>query len=138
MAVAEAHTAVHNILHPEDRKAQRYDVVPSAIFTAPEIGDVGLSEAQAKQQGFAVKLRCSSSASSARRRPWANSPGCSLVVEEGGKLLGAHIAGAHASDLIAEATLAIQRGCTARDLFETIHAHPTLSEGLYEAAGSLV
>ncbi|MFR3457652.1 MAG: FAD-dependent oxidoreductase [Bilophila wadsworthia] len=55
MAVAEAHTAVHNILHPEDRKAQRYDVVPSAIFTAPEIGDVGLSEAQAKQQGFAVK-----------------------------------------------------------------------------------
>ena len=50
-----------------------------------------------------------------------------LVVEEGsGKLLGAHIAGAHASDLIAEATLAIQRGCTARDLFETIHAHPTL------------
>ena len=62
-----------------------------------------------------------------------------LVVEEGsGKLLGAHIAGAHASDLIAEATLAIQRGCTARDLFETIHAHPTLSEGIYEAAGSLV
>ena len=59
-----------------------------------------------------------------------------LVVEEGsGKLLGAHIAGAHASDLIAEATLAIQRGCTARDLFETIHAHPTLSEGIYEAAG---
>lgn len=55
MAVAEAHTAVHNILHPKDRKAQRYDVVPSAIFTAPEIGDVGLSEAQAKQQGFAVK-----------------------------------------------------------------------------------
>lgn len=51
MAVAEAHTAVHNILHPEDRKAQRYDVVPSAIFTAPEIGDVGLSEAQAKEQG---------------------------------------------------------------------------------------
>jgi dihydrolipoamide dehydrogenase len=138
MAVAEAHTAVHNILHPEDRKAQRYDVVPSAIFTAPEIGDVGLSEAQAKQQGFAVKT------SVFRELGKAQAMGelaglFKLVVEEGsGKLLGAHIAGAHASDLIAEATLAIQRGCTARDLFETIHAHPTLSEGIYEAAGSLV
>ena len=61
-----------------------------------------------------------------------------FVDEEGtGKLLGVHIAGAHASDLIAEATLALQKGCTARELFETIHAHPTLSEGLYEAAGML-
>ena len=53
------------------------------------------------------------------------------------KLLGVHIAGAHASDLIAEATFALQKGCSARGLFETIHAHPTLSEGLYEAAGML-
>ena len=140
MAVAEAHTAVHNILHPEDRKAQRYDVVPSAIFTAPEIGDVGLSEAQAKQQGFAVKTSVFQFRELGKAQAMGELAGLfKLVVEEGsGKLLGAHIAGAHASDLIAEATLAIQRGCTARDLFETIHAHPTLSEGLYEAAGSLV
>ena len=140
MAVAEAHTAVHNILHPEDRKAQRYDVVPSAIFTAPEIGDVGLSEAQAKQQGFAVKTSVFQFRELGKAQAMGELAGLfKLVVEEGsGKLLGAHIAGAHASDLIAEATLAIQRGCTARDLFETIHAHPTLSEGIYEAAGSLV
>ena len=140
MAVAEAHTAVHNILHPEDRKAQRYDVVPSAIFTAPEIGDVGLSEAQAKQQGFTVKTSVFQFRELGKAQAMGELAGLfKLVVEEGsGKLLGAHIAGAHASDLIAEATLAIQRGCTARDLFETIHAHPTLSEGIYEAAGSLV
>ena len=140
MAVAEAHTAVHNILHPEDRKAQRYDVVPSAIFTAPEIGDVGLSEAQAKQQGFAVKTSVFQFRELGKAQAMGELAGLfKLVVEEGsGKLLGAHIAGAHASDLIAEATLAIQRGCTARDLFETIHAHPTLAEGLYEAALSLV
>lgn len=78
MAVAEAHTAVHNILHPEDRKAQRYDVVPSAIFTAPEIGDVGLSEAQAKQQGFAVKTSdVPVPRAQARQQAMANSPGCS-------------------------------------------------------------
>ena len=52
-------------------------------------------------------------------------------------LIHIYIAGAHASDLIAEATFALQKGCSARDLFETIHAHPTLSEGLYEAAGML-
>ena len=140
MAIAEAHTAVHNILHPEDRKAQRYDVVPSAIFTAPEIGDVGLSEAQAKQQGFTVKTSVFQFRELGKAQAMGELAGLfKLVVEEGsGKLLGAHIAGAHASDLIAEATLAIQRGCTARDLFETIHAHPTLSEGIYEAAGSLV
>ena len=61
-----------------------------------------------------------------------------IVAEEGtGRLLGVHIAGAHASDLIAEATLALRKGCTADELYETIHAHPTLSEGLYEAAGML-
>ena len=140
MAVAEAHTAVHNILHPEDRKAQRYDVVPSAIFTAPEIGDVGLSEAQAKEQRFAVKTSVFQFRELGKAQAMGELAGLfKLVVEEGsGKLLGAHIAGAHASDLIAETTLAIQRGCTARDLFETIHAHPTLSEGIYEVAGSLV
>ena len=61
-----------------------------------------------------------------------------VVEEDTGKLLGVHIAGAHASDIIAEAALALQKGCTARELFETIHAHPTLSEGVYEAAGMLV
>lgn len=139
MAVAEAHTAVHNILHPEDRKAQNYDVVPSAVFTAPEIGDVGLSEAQAKERGLAVKTSVFQFRELGKAQAMGELAGLfKLIVEEGsGKLLGAHIAGAHASDLIAEATLAIRRGCTARDLFETIHAHPTLSEGLYEAAGSL-
>ena len=114
--------------------------VPSAIFTAPEIGDVGLSEAQAKQQGFAVKTSVFQFRELGKAQAMGELAGLfKLVVEEGsGKLLGAHIAGAHASDLIAEATLAIQRGCTARDLFETIHAHPTLAEGLYEAALSLV
>lgn len=54
MAAAEAHTAVHNILHPEKKKVQSYTVVPSAIFTSPEIGDVGLTEEQAREQGIAA------------------------------------------------------------------------------------
>ena len=139
MAAAEAHTAVHNILHPEKKKVQSYTVVPSAIFTSPEIGDVGLTEEQAREQGIAA---CSA-VFQFRELGKAQAMGAlsglfKIVAEEGtGKLLGVHIAGAHASDLIAEATLALQKGCTARELFETIHAHPTLSEGLYEAAGML-
>ena len=140
MAVAEAHTAVHNILHPEDRKAQRYDVVPSAIFTAPEIGDVGLSEAQAKQQGFAVKTSVFQFRELGKAQAMSELPGMFKIVSDGatGKVLGVHIAGAHATDLIAEAGLALRLGASVRDIAATIHAHPTLAEGLYEAALSLV
>ena len=140
MAVAEAHTAVHNCLHPENRKKQRYDVVPSAIFTEPEIGTVGLTEAQAKEQGLAVKCALFQMRELGKAQAMGELAGFfKIVTEEGsGKILGAHIAGAHASDLVAEATLAIQNGCTVHELFTTIHAHPTLSEGFYEAVGSLV
>ena len=139
MAAAEAHTAVHNILHPEKKKVQSYTVVPSAIFTSPEIGDVGLTEEQAREQGIAARSAVSQFRELGKAQAMGALSGLfKIVSEEGtGKLLGVHIAGAHASDLIAEATFALQKGCSARDLFETIHAHPTLSEGLYEAAGML-
>ena len=139
MAAAEAHTAVHNILHPEKKKVQSYTVVPSAIFTSPEIGDVGLTEEQAREQGIAVRSAVFQFRELGKAQAMGALSGLfKIVAEEGtGKLLGVHIAGAHASDLIAEATFALQKGCSARDLFETIHAHPTLSEGLYEAAGML-
>ena len=139
MAAAEAHTAVHNILHPEKKKVQSYTVVPSAIFTSPEIGDVGLTEEQAREQGIAARSAVFQFRELGKAQAMSALSGLfKIVAEEGtGKLLGVHIAGAHASDLIAEATFALQKGCSARDLFETIHAHPTLSEGLYEAAGML-
>ncbi len=139
MAVAEAHTAVRNILRPQDRKTQRYDVVPSAVFTAPEIGEVGLSEAQARERGLAVKTAVFQFRELGKAQAMGALAGLfKIVAEEGtGRLLGVHVAGAHASDLIAEAALALQKGCTAAELYETIHAHPTLSEGLYEAAGML-
>ena len=137
--LAEAHTAVHNILHPEKKKVQSYTVVPSAIFTSPEIGDVGLTEEQAREQGIAARSAVFQFRELGKAQAMSALSGLfKIVAEEGtGKLLGVHIAGAHASDLIAEATFALQKGCSARDLFETIHAHPTLSEGLYEAAGML-
>ena len=112
MAAAEAHTAVHNILHPEKKKVQSYTVVPSAIFTSPEIGDVGLTEEQAREQGIAVR----SAVSQFRELGEAQAMGAlsglfKIVAEEGtGKLLGVHIAGAHASDLIAQSDLCPSEG----------------------------
>ncbi len=137
MAQAEARTAVYNILHPEKPRRQRYDAVPSAMFTAPEIGVVGLSEEEARSRGLNVRCVLLQFRELGKAQAMGELAGLFKLVAEadGGRLLGAHVAGAHASDLIAEATLALNRGCTVADLRETIHAHPTLAEGFYEAAG---
>ena len=126
VAAAEGLCAVRDCLGHDGR--MDYSAVPSGIFTSPEIGCVGLAEAQASEAGRDVRTATFQMRELGKAQAMGELAGLfKLVVEEGsGKLLGAHIAGAHASDLIAEATLAIQRGCTARDLFETIHAHPTL------------
>ncbi len=136
MATAEAQTAVHNFLHPEDRRKQQYAVVPSAIFTDPEIGVVGLTEEQARARGGHVRTALMQMRELGKSQAMGMLAGfVKLVVDaDTDRLLGVHIVGAHASDLIAEATLALQKGCTSRDLAFTIHAHPTLAEGLYEAA----
>ena len=136
MATAEAHTVVHNLLHPEDRKVQRYDIVPSAVFTDPEIGEVGLTEAQARERGLNIRTAALQLRELGKAQAMGALAGMiKLIVDaDTGKLLGAHVVGAHASDLIAEATLAMQTGCTVEELAETIHAHPTLAEGMYEVA----
>ena len=113
-----------------------YSVIPAGIFTSPEIGTVGLSETEARKQGFAVRSQVFQFRELGKAQAMGELPGMfKLVCEEGsGRILGAHIAGAHATDLIAEAALAMQKGLTAADIAHTIHAHPTLAEGLYEAA----
>lgn len=134
MAVAEAFIAVENCLG--GHKAARYDVVPSGIFTSPELADVGLTEEQAKAQGMDVAVSLFQFRELGKAQAMGELPGVfKLVADKAtGKLLGAHIAGAHATDLIAETTLALQLGATVKDLAHTIHAHPTLAEGIFEAA----
>ena len=113
-----------------------YDAVPSAIFTSPEVGCVGLSEEQAKAQGRNVHCPAVPFRELGKAQAMGELPGFfKLVLDaQSGKVLGAHIAGAHASDLVAELTLALRLGATAKDIADTIHAHPTLAEGVYEAA----
>ncbi|MFR4118240.1 MAG: hypothetical protein ACLT2T_04855 [Bilophila wadsworthia] len=116
-----------------------YSAVPSGIFTSPEIGCGACRSA-----GFRGGPRCAyGHVPDARTRQGAGHERTPPHVQDRfdgatGKVLGVHIAGAHATDLIAEAGLALRLGASVRDIAATIHAHPTLAEGLYEAALSLV
>ena len=134
VASAEGLCAVAECLGKgEDMK---YDVIPSGIFTTPEIGTVGLSEQQAEKEGFAVKTSTFQFRELGKAQAMGELPGFFKLIcnAQNGKVLGAQIAGAHATDIIAEVTLGIKMGATAKDIANTIHAHPTLAEGVYEAA----
>jgi dihydrolipoamide dehydrogenase len=113
-----------------------YHAAPNCIYTDPEIAHVGLGEKEAKDKGIAVKVGRFPFAASGRALTLGQTEGYAKVLAdaESGKLLGAHIIGPRATDLIAEATLAIQNGLTLEQLDLTIHAHPTLPESLMEAA----
>jgi len=113
-----------------------YDTVPGAIFTMPEIGTVGLTEKQAREQGMDIETAVVNFRSLGKAHAIDQIAGeAKMIVEKAsGKVIGVHITGPHATDLIAEATLAISKGLTATDLAHTIHAHPTLAEVMGEAA----
>ena len=113
-----------------------YRSVPNVIFTRPEVASVGLTEAQARQRGADVKVAQFPFSANPRARILGETDGLvKLVCEAGsGVVLGVHLMGPHATDLIAEGALAVQIGATADDLAWTTHAHPTLPEAMLEAA----
>jgi dihydrolipoamide dehydrogenase len=114
--------------------------VPAVVFTDPEVAWCGLTESEAERAERAVTIARFAWAASGRAMTLGRSDGLTkLVVDaESGRLLGAGIVGPNAGELIAEAALAVEAGLLAEDLALTIHAHPTLSETLMEAAESLL
>lgn len=110
--------------------------IPAVVFTDPEIAWAGLTETQAKQQGVSYESAVFPWAASGRALAVGRTEGMTkwLVEPKSGRLLGCGIVGAGAGDLIGEAVLALEMGCSARDLTETIHPHPTLCETLGAAA----
>jgi dihydrolipoamide dehydrogenase len=135
VASYEGVCAVENIAG-HSRRTPDYRAVPNCVYTEPEIAHVGLGEKDAKEKGLEVKIGRFPFAASGRALTLGESEGFVKVIADAqsGKLLGAHIVGPRATDLIAEATLAIQNGLTMEQLDLTIHAHPTLPESLMEAA----
>ncbi len=136
-----AHVASHQGIVAVERMAGHdrrinYDHVPACIFTHPEVASVGLSEVRAREAGHDVRVGRFPFAALGRAQTYGDTEGQVKVVADGkyGEILGVHIIGAAASDMIAEATLAIHLEATVDDLVDTIHAHPTWPEGLAEAA----
>jgi dihydrolipoamide dehydrogenase len=118
------------------KRTMDYSVVPGAIFTMPEVANVGLSETQAKEQGFNVRADTVLFRTLGKPQVIGEIAGEAKIVSaaETGRILGVHIVGPHATDLIAEGTILVKMGGTVKDLAETIHAHPTLAEVMLEAS----
>jgi len=120
-----------------DRYAHvNYDVIPSVIYTAPEIAWVGQTEEQVKAAGIDYKIGVFPFAASGRARAMEAAIGFVKIIaaRASDTILGVHIVGPMAGELVAEATLAMEFQASAEDLQRTIHAHPTLAEALHEAA----
>jgi dihydrolipoamide dehydrogenase len=113
-----------------------YKVIPSVIYTAPEIAWVGLTEEQVKASGRPYKVGSFPFAASGRARAMDAAQGMAKIVAatDDDEILGVHIVGPLAGELIAEAVLAMEYSASTEDLQRTIHAHPTLSEAVHEAA----
>ncbi|MFO1466787.1 MAG: dihydrolipoyl dehydrogenase [Steroidobacteraceae bacterium] len=113
-----------------------YRTIPSVIYTAPEIAWVGQSEEQARTGGRSLKIGNFPFTASGRARAMEAGAGfCKVIAAaDDDEILGVHIIGPMAGELIAEAVLAMEYSASAEDIQRTIHAHPTLSEALHEAA----
>lgn len=135
VASYEGEVAVTNALLGH-RRAADYRAVPYCIFTIPEVAGVGLKEKEAKEQGLNYAVARFPFSASGKALALGHQEGQVRIVHEkdSGAILGVHIMGPHANDLVAEAVSAMQAGVTVKDLAETIHAHPTLPESVMEAA----
>lgn len=113
-----------------------YAAIPSVVYTHPEVASVGLTQAQIEQFALEVKTGIFPFKANSRARCTGEEMGFVKLYAEKNteKVLGVHIIGAHASELIAEGTLAIQKQLCLTDIIHTPHAHPTLSEAIKEAA----
>ncbi|MDJ0652133.1 MAG: dihydrolipoyl dehydrogenase [Simkaniaceae bacterium] len=117
-----------------------YIAMPSVVYTHPEVGAVGLTEQEAKAKNIPIKIGQFPFKANSRARCVGDDLGFVKLIAHAQTqtLIGAHIISAHAGELIAEATLALQTGATAFDLAHSCYAHPTLSEALKEAALALI
>ena len=133
VAMREGVVAVENALgHP---RAMNLTAVPGCVFAWPEVATVGLTEEQAREKGYDVRIGKFLFRANGKAMAQGEHDGLVKIVAEGkfGQILGVHIAGPHASDLIQEGTLALTLEATLDELEEAIHPHPTLSEALAEA-----
>jgi dihydrolipoamide dehydrogenase len=133
-ATAEGLVAAETICGHEAKMS--YKAIPACIYTEPELAAVGLTEAQAREQGYDVEVGRFDFRSLGKALAINDNVGFVKVVAEKqyGEILGVHIIGPHATDLIHEGVVSIQLENTVEELMRTVHAHPTLGEAIGQAA----
>ena len=116
-----------------------YDVIPGVIYTSPEVASVGKTEEQLKSLGLKYKIGKFPFMANSRAKAIDESEGFVKILadEKTDKVLGVHLIGPHAGELIAEMALAMEFGASSEDIARTCHAHPTFSEAVKEAALSV-
>ena len=136
LASKEGIVAVEHIAGFKEVRPINLRLVPNCTYCDPEIASVGLTEAKAREMGYDVKLGKFPFSASGKARILGEEEGFVKIVSEGkyDEILGVHIIGPHATELIAEACVAMQLESTADELGRTMHAHPTVSETIMEAA----
>lgn len=136
VASMEGIVAAENALGHQS--AMDYSAVPSCVFTLPEVASVGLSEEEVKAKGLEYKVAKFPFSANGKALAQRDIEGMvKMIAAHDGTILGVHIIGPHASDLIAEATVAVHKKLTAEELAHIIHAHPSLPEAIAEAAHGL-
>lgn len=136
-AMAEGRCAAWNALGM--KKSMDYKAIPRCIWTSPEVAAVGLTEEEARKRYETVKTATFPFSANGKAKILGEAKGFVKVISESrhGELLGVHIIGPHATEMIAEAVLGLTLEATHTELSETIHAHPTLSEAIMEASHGL-
>ncbi len=136
-----AHTAYHQgIVAAENAAGQKAyfeaEAVPYCVFTSPQLARTGMTEEEAREKGYSIKTSKFPFSANGKAVIQGEGDGIVKIVGEAptGKVLGMHILGPQASDLIQEGTLAVAAGCSVANLAQLIHPHPTLSETVWEAA----
>lgn len=134
----EGIVAVSKIAKKEDRPIDLLKI-PNVTFCHPEIGSVGLTEAKAREKGYNVKIGKFPFTANSKASIVGEHEGFIKIVSDSkyGEILGVHIIGPQATDLIAEAVAAMELEATVEDLMWTIHAHPTLAEAMLDASNSV-
>ncbi len=135
VAAHQAGVAVRNALVPISKKKVDYRVVPWCTFTEPEVARVGLTHEEAKQRHKYIRIAMFPFAEVDRAQAENETTGFIKLILAGNKeeIVGAHIVGPHAGELLGEMTLAIQHNMTIDDIYTTIHAYPTMATGIQQA-----
>ena len=134
-ATFQGYRAIHHILGKDD--LINFDIMPAAIFTYPEAASVGISEENAKQAGLDYSCGKGFYRANGKALSMGETEGLlKLIADKDGKIIGCHVFGVHAADLVQEVTSLMNKNATVEDLKNIIHIHPTVGEILLSAAAS--